>query len=372
MLPTIDLASVRFEAPQFLWLLVAPAALLALWVWRLSRYRQSSHRFRARRKLPVRERLSLFGGLPFWLFAILATASTIVALARPVAMVSLVRTAGVDLVILQDGSASMRTPDVTGDRWQRSMRFLRVVGESLRWTNDRVAMALFAHIAAPEVRLTTDPNTFFFFLDHLALESPFPQDDDTTWDTNIALGIYWGVRLIDKDEELNHRSPNAKVFVLISDGQTWSGEVQKSIKIAHDRGIPIFVVGVGTQAGGIIPEPPPKVVPVGRAVTPPPKPIRSSLDRGSLQAIATAGGGEYLEIDRESDRDIANHIIESTRRRAGTIGVQATAQSLYWRCLAAAACFLGIGVVLVRDRAELWFHALGAGAALATLWIFSR
>jgi Ca-activated chloride channel family protein len=372
VLPTIDLASVRFEAPQYLWLLVAPALLLVIWLWRLSRYRQSAHRFRARRKLPVRERLSLFGGLPFWLFAILATASTIVALARPVAMVSLVRTAGVDLVLLQDGSASMRTPDVTGDRWQRSIRFLRTVGESLRWTNDRVAMALFAHIAAPEVRLTNDPNTFFFFLDHLDRESPFPQDDDTTWDTNIALGIYWGVRLIEKDEELNHRSPNAKVFLLVSDGQTWSGEVQKSIKLAHDRGIPIFVVGVGTTAGGIIPEPPPKVVVVGRNPPPPAKPIRSALDRASLGTIATAGGGEYFELGREPDRDIANHIIEAARKRSGTLGVQATAQSLYWRCLVAAACFLGLGILTVRDHAELWLHALGAGGALATLWLLTH
>ena len=67
-----------------------------------------------------------------------------------------------------------------GNRWQRSMRFLRVLGESLAWQDDRMAMALFAHIAAPQVRLTKDPNTFFFFLDHLAQDSPFRLEDDTT------------------------------------------------------------------------------------------------------------------------------------------------------------------------------------------------
>ena len=54
------------------------------------------------------------------------------------------------------------------------------LGESLAWKDDRMAMALFAHIAAPQVRLTKDPNTFFFFLDHLAQESPFRLEDDTT------------------------------------------------------------------------------------------------------------------------------------------------------------------------------------------------
>ena len=33
----------------------------------------------------------------------------------------------------QDGSASMRVKDVAGDRWQRSMRFLRTLGDSLSW-----------------------------------------------------------------------------------------------------------------------------------------------------------------------------------------------------------------------------------------------
>ena len=89
------------------------------------------------------------------------------ALAKPQAVTSLVRTAGVDIIILQDGSASMHVSDVRGNRWQRSMRFLRTLGEALRWENDRIAMALFAHMATPQIRLTKDPNTYFFFLDHL-------------------------------------------------------------------------------------------------------------------------------------------------------------------------------------------------------------
>ena len=38
-----------------------------------------------------------------------------------------------DLVLLQDGSASMRVKDVPGDRWQRSTRFLRMLGDSMSW-----------------------------------------------------------------------------------------------------------------------------------------------------------------------------------------------------------------------------------------------
>src|SRR5213592_1129417 len=257
MVTGIDINTVRFAEPQFLWLLVVPAGLLLVWIWQFGARRRDSRRFRQHRRLTVRERFPIFGGLVFWLCVIVASAFAVLALSRPTATVSVVRTAGVDLVILQDGSASMRTKDVAGNRWQRAMKFLRTLGESLAWRDDRIAMALFAHIAAPQVRLTKDPNTFFFFLDHLDRESPFRLEDDTTWDTNIELGLAWGMRLIEKDQELYCKSPNAKAFVLFTDGQAWTGEVARSLRVARARDIPVFVVGVGTTSGGRIPEPPP-------------------------------------------------------------------------------------------------------------------
>ena len=364
----IDLETVRFADPEYLWLLIAPGLLLVGWVWQLAARRRDARRFRQHRRLPVRERFPIFGGLVFWLCLILACTFVILALARPTAAASLVRTAGIDLVILQDGSASMRTADVSGNRWQRSMRFLRTLGESLAWRDDRMAMALFAHIAAPQVRLTKDPNTFFFFLDHLAHESPFRLEDDTTWDTNIELGIAWGMRLIEKDTEIYGKSPNAKSFVLITDGQAWSGEVARSLKLARTNDVPVWVVGVGTSLGGFIPEPERRP----NDTTPREPPIRSSLDRPSLSMIATAGGGEYLEIDREGDREIANRIIDATRRRAGSRGLEVTNEELYWRFLLAAAVFLGIGLLFMQERIELWLQAAGAAAALAFVWSLTR
>jgi hypothetical protein len=263
----------------------------------------------------------------------------------------------------------MRTADVPGgNRWQRSMRFLRVLGESLGWKDDRMAMALFAHIAAPQVRLTRDPNTFFFFLDHLAQDSPFRLEDDTTWDTNIELGIAWGMRLIEKDQELYGKSPNAKAFVLVTDGQAWSGEVARSLKIARTNDVPVYVVGVGTTLGGLIPEPPRKP----NDTSPPEPPVRASLDRASLALIANAGGGEYLELDREGDREIANRIIDAARRRAGSRGLEVANEELYWRFLLAAAALMGAGLLFLQERVELWLQAAGAGVALALVWTLTR
>jgi Ca-activated chloride channel family protein len=351
---------VRFAAPGYLTLLAVPAALALLWAWQAARRLGDRRRYLARQTGPARQSVPLFGELLFWLCLILALGSGIVALARPQAVVAAVRTAGVDIVILQDGSASMRVADVRGNRWRRSVEFMRSLAEALRWKDDRVALALFAHIAAPQIRLTRDPNTLFFFLDHLEDEPPFRIEDDGTWDTNIERGIYWGLRLIAKDEEIHGPSPNGRAFVLLSDGQAWSGEVEIALRDAEDRGIPVYVVGVGTTAGGMIPEP---GVDPAKAVN-----IRSSIDRNSLSLIASAGGGRYFELGRDSDTDIANTIIDQTRRRAQTTGLQEQTEDLYWRFLMIALALVGAGGLFIRDRGALALQLTSAAAVLSLIW----
>jgi hypothetical protein len=352
---------IRFGAPEYLPLLAIPGALLLVWLWQVWRRRADVAALRKRRTLPVRERLPLVGELLFWLCLLMATALTIAPVARPQSVTSIIRTAGVDLVVLQDGSASMWVTDGGGGpaggvtRWQRSVRFLRMLGEALRWQDDRLALALFAHIATPQVRLTKDPNTYFFFLDHLEQRPPFRLEDDTSWDTNIERGIYWGLRLFEKDEELQGKSANARAFVLVSDGQAWSGEVAKSMALAQEQGIPLHVVGVGTTAGGIIPDP---------KRDPTQGPVRSVLDRVSLSTIATAGGGRYFELGRESDREIASTIIDQTRRRSGGRGLEETFDERYREFLLAAAGFFGLGVLFLRDQAALGLQLTAAVGVL--------
>jgi Ca-activated chloride channel homolog len=321
-------STVHFGQPTWLWLLVAVAVLLVLWSWRFGQRQRDR---RAYRRSMSSRRLPLFGDLLSWLGLIVALAITILALARPYLVTSSVRTAGIDIVILQDGSASMRVPDVHGDRWRRSIEFLRALGESLRWEDDRIALALFASMATPQIRLTRDPNTFFFFLDNLDEEPPFRLVDSGTWDTNIERGIYWGLRLIDKDHELRGPSKNARAFILISDGQAWSGEAEQALASARARKIPVYVVGVGTTAGGVIPEP-------QRAAND--LPVSSRLDRNSLSVIATAGGGRYFELDNEKDRDIANAIIAAARRQASQTAIAEGTEDLYPQFLLAAAVVL--------------------------------
>ena len=123
--------------------------------------------------------------------------------------------------------------------------------------------------------------------------------DDTSWDTNIEEGIYWGVRMFELDEELYGERLSAKAFIVLSDGQAWSGEVDTALELARERGIRVYVIGVGSTAGGFIPQLP------ASTFDRPEDPIHSVLDRRSLRAIAEAGGGEYYELGVDADQDIA-------------------------------------------------------------------
>jgi Ca-activated chloride channel family protein len=360
-------APIQFGEPSYLWLLAVPGLLMVLWAWRAARRRGDVARLREHHLAPMRERFALAGDLLFWLSVLVAAALTVIALARPRAPLMAVQKAGIDVIVLQDGSASMHVRDVQPNRWQRSMIFVRRLAEALHWTDDRIALTLFANIAAPQVRLTRDPNTLFFFLDHLGHESPFPLDDDTTWDTNVEVGLYWGLRVLQKDEELRGRSPNAKAFVLVSDGQAWSGQVERSLQTARARGIPVFVVGVGTVGGGYIPEAQDPIE--GQQAM---SRVHSVLDRTSLVEIASSGGGQYFELDRENDRAIASIIVEATRRRAGPRAVEQGYTEWYRECLFAAAIILCVGVACSRDHRELWLQAAGAGAALLIMWVIVR
>src|SRR6478672_3512727 len=237
MIPAIDLTTLGVTTPLYLWLLLVPAVLLVLWVWQLLRRRADAGRLARVRIVPVRERFGLAGDLGFWLSVIVAIALCVVALAGPRARVSVTRRASSDVVILLDGSASMYTRDVAPDRWRRAVRFLRAFSEALGWRGDRVALALFAHLAAPQVRLTKDPNALFFFLDHLGNQPPFSLEDDATWDTNIEEGVPWGLKLVDVDKQLFGGNKNPKAFVLISDGQAWSGTVARAVATARARDI---------------------------------------------------------------------------------------------------------------------------------------
>ena len=99
MLPRINIDTLSFGEPLYLWFLGVPAALLVLWVWQVLRRRRDARQYRRARLLPVRERYTATGDLAFWLCLLIAMSLCIVALARPQARIWVVRQVGADFAV---------------------------------------------------------------------------------------------------------------------------------------------------------------------------------------------------------------------------------------------------------------------------------
>jgi len=351
----VDFENLNFLEPVYFKLLIIQAILFILLFWRFCLRRADVGRCLKERTVPLKEKYLFAGKLVFWSYLLLALSFSIVALTRPRSLISVSGHTSVDLVLVMDGSASMRVRDIKPDRWQRSMILIRNLIESLSWKGDRLALAMFASKAYPYIRLTSDPNVALFFVDHLKKESPLKLDDPKTWDTDIEEGIYWGFKILAKDYELYGASKNPQAFVLISDGQAWSGNMEMIFKIIK-RVAPVYVIGVGTTVGGLIPEdnkPKTQNIPVGfdeegnttyetRPVKEEP-PVHASIDRSSLKKIANTTGGEYFELGTVPDQEIINRIINSVKNRKAIPEKEESYEELYWWLMLGAAICISIG-----------------------------
>jgi hypothetical protein len=101
-------------------------------------------------------------------------------------------------------------------------------------------------------------------------------------------------------------------------------------------------------------------------VVPPPR-LRAVLDERGLREIARVGGGEYFEIGREADSDMAFRLISSVRQRASLRDETTSYEDLYWHFMVATASLLGFAALLLRKQAELWWQTVGVAAALGIL-----
>ena len=350
----MDPKNLSFLEPVYLKLLFVPVVLFFFWLWRFWQRRKGIARYLKARTVPLREKYLLAGQWAFWLSILLALTASILALSRPAKTLYVKDTTSIDIIVVMDGSASMRVRDLKPDRWQRSIAFLRIFAETLKWKGDRLALAVFAYRASPYIRLTDDPNVVIFFLDHLKKESPLKLYDDKTWNSNVEQGIYWGVKILVKDEELYGPSKNPAAFMLISDGSEWSGNMEEIFKIVKQVA-PVYVVGVGTTVGGLIPEPKPvpppiqvddegNTIPAAVVEKPEPAPVHSSIDRSSLQKIAMTTGGKPFELGTESDSQIALKIINAVQQHRISSKKEPQFQELYWFFILGAGIFLASGI----------------------------
>ena len=276
----------KFGMP--LWLAILPLVaigLVGLWIWSHARARAT---LRAAFQTPLLPALlRSFDPRRRWLRQALfglAALALVFALARPQwgrKEIELERT-GVDLVIALDVSRSMLTADAGNtNRLTAATRAIQHLIDRLG--GDRVALVWFAGEAALAAPLTRD---------HVAVERALlaaGPDALSQAGSNLGTAIQRARESFDRA----HEGPQA--LLVVSDGEQLQGDAAAAARAALQAGIHVHTAGVGSAAGGPIPQ----------RASGPLRAVRNAAgregvsrrDEQQLQGIAAAGGGLYTRLE---------------------------------------------------------------------------
>jgi Ca-activated chloride channel family protein len=149
-----------------------------------------------------------------------------------------VKREGSDVVIALDISSSMYAEDVKPNRLEVAKRGMSMLVSQL--VDHRIALVGFAGDAFVHCPLTLDHGALVMFLDFLRPGLVSEQGTDIS-------------RAIDESLRALETSDKGRSILLVTDGEDHGEGLDEAIERARERGVRIFVVGVGTEAGEPIP-----------------------------------------------------------------------------------------------------------------------
>jgi Ca-activated chloride channel family protein len=342
---------VTFVWPEMLWLLLAAPALVAVYLLLLRRKKRAALRYASlslvREAMGAGQRLRRH--LPPLLFLVALT-TMLLAVARPAAIVRL-PSQQQTILLAMDVSGSMRARDVEPNRLVASQQAARAFVADLP-SSVRVGVVSFAGTAAVVQAPTHNRDDVLSAIDRfqlqrgtaigsgiiLALATLFPEAG-----INVSEAIYGSSF---RTPALDPTRPEPKPFtpvppgsytsaaiILLTDGQRTTGpDPMEAAKMAADRGVRVYTVGVGTPQGEVIGF-------EGWS-------FRTRLDEDTLKAIADRTRGEYFYAGSAVDlkkvyRTLSAKLVFEKRQTEVT-ALFAAAGAI----LATAAAFLSL----------LWFH----------------
>ena len=292
-----------FIWPEMLWGLLAVPLLIALYFWMLRRRKKTTLRYASLSlvKEAMGSGLAWRRHLPP---ALLLTAITalLFAMARPAAVVTL-PSAEKTIVLAIDVSGSMRATDVLPDRMTAAKEAAKAFVADLP-RSVRIAVVQFAGTAAVVQAPTLSRDDVVAAIDRfqlqrgtaigsgivLSLATLFP-------DAGIDLSQITGQRAMppapgDKPRpEFTPVEPGSypsAAIILLTDGQRTTGpDPVEAAKMAADRGVRVYTVGVGTKEGEIIGF-------EGWS-------MRVRLDEDTLKSIATLTRADYFYAGTADD-----------------------------------------------------------------------
>ncbi len=287
--------------PEMLWLLLLVPAVVAIYLVLLRRKKKSALRYASlsimRDALGTGHRLRRH--VPPAMFLVAFTLM-ILAIARPAAVVTL-PSQHETVIMAMDVSGSMRATDVKPSRIVAAQEAARAfVAEQPKTT--RIGVVSFAATASVVQSPTHSREDILAAIERFQLQRG----------TAVGSGILVALKMIFPDAEFDLRSSNPRreaaraspldpakatdksevktvppgsyssaAIILLTDGQTTTGpDPIESARMAADRGIRVYTVGIGTQGGETIGA-------EGWS-------MRVRLDEQSLKTIANLTQGEYF------------------------------------------------------------------------------
>jgi len=195
---------------------------------------------------------------------------------------------GVDIMIIVDVSPSMLVEDVDPNRLERARREILDLLQVLQ--GDRVGLVAFSGAAFTQCPLTLDYAAVQMFLDALEPDLiPLPG-------TDIGSAIETGISSFD------FKSETEKVILLITDGEDNENRGLEAAGKAAEKGIKVFIFGMGEVSGGPIPADDGKG---GFKKDKEGKLVLSKLNEENLKKIASLTGGDYVRsVAGDLDLDI--------------------------------------------------------------------
>ena len=276
----------RFANPEYLYLLLLLPVIALLFFYSIYRRNKDIRSYGDPQLLKalIPSYASLRNHLTFWL-ALTAVMLMVFVLARPQfgAKKETVTTRGVEVVVALDISNSMLADDITPNRLEKAKRLIsRIINKS---SENKVALIVFAGDAFVQLPITND-----FISAKMFLESITPRLIERQG-TDIASAINLATKSFTPNEKVG------KAIVIITDGENHEGGAEEAARLAAEKGMNVFVLGIGTEKGGRIPL-------SGKNDF-----LRDSdgyvvvtkLNEEMARSIAEAGKGVYITVDNTNN-----------------------------------------------------------------------
>ena len=274
----------RFENPTYLWLLLIIPILIIIKImmWYVQRKKLS----RIGNPTLLKELMpdvSRFRPWVKFLLLITALSSLILALARPQfgSKISHEKRNGIEAIIALDISNSMLAQDVQPSRLDKSKLMIENLINS--FINDKIGLVVFAGEAYVQLPITSDYVSAKMFLSDITPSLISAQGTDIARAIRVSLSSF------------TQQKGVGKAIILITDGEDNEGGALEAVKEAKEKGVNVFILGVGDSKGAPIP--------LGNGEylkDNPGQRVMTSVNENMCKEIAQAGSGTYIHIDNTS------------------------------------------------------------------------